>query len=172
MSIGGTLLGEKLHDLGVQLGHHDLDSLVGLHVGPSGQELVQRIERVQVPAISVQRPQAISRAVREHFIQKCNFLLETAMRLQLKIGPLEVFPRVEKVLGKNGFYGLRASPKNSLFKYLNGIKSSVLLGHIHEISNAFKWSRCSACLENKPPLGHEHGAFTQNIGVHLAILGH
>jgi len=58
-----TLLpSEDAHDLGVQLGHQDLEGLVGLS-GPHAARAVQRMQRVQVPAVSVHRAKAVSGAI-------------------------------------------------------------------------------------------------------------
>ncbi len=52
MTILGLRLGESLHDLGVELGHQDLDGLIRLRVDPAGQEPVERVKGVEVPAVT------------------------------------------------------------------------------------------------------------------------
>lgn len=51
-SVLGHLLGEELHDLGVEVCHEDLDGLVRLHVHPASHVAVQRVQGVEVPAVT------------------------------------------------------------------------------------------------------------------------
>ncbi len=45
------VLCEQLHDGRVEVGHQDLNCLIGLLVHPARQVLVQWVQRVEVPAI-------------------------------------------------------------------------------------------------------------------------
>ena len=56
-----------------------------------------------------------------------------------------------------------------MYAYFNGIESSVLFGHGDQVPDAFQWRSGSAGLEQEPPLGDKHRAFTEDIGVQLAV---
>ena len=49
----GVVLPKDFHDFRVELGHEDLDGLVGLGVDLPGKVAVQRVEGVEVPAVTV-----------------------------------------------------------------------------------------------------------------------
>ncbi len=52
LSVGSLWLSKHLHNLRVELGHQDLDSLVRLDIDPARKKAIQRVQRVQVPAVA------------------------------------------------------------------------------------------------------------------------